>query len=290
MSDIRFEARSLWREHRKLEMIATAIAAPASAFAVGWLYHLLSGRAIPWSAVGAGLVAAILSIPITLLLIYSYYFVVAAPRSLYEKSKRQLLLVQSELKAEKTKNAEPRLAGRIDCVELDLTWDTENFGVEQQNECRLKATFTLRVTLWNESAAPTTVLGFMLRVLWQNGDHLAVALPVENYSIRYSVPRSEDWGYETKHRRLVAFRQDVEITNTNHQSGDLRFLARSIPSAAESTDERPIVRDDVFFRLEVLDRKRERHKIYEGTWEGLLDCGSIERDKEYFGLEINQSG
>ena len=68
---------------------------------------------------------------------------------------------------------------------------------------------------------------------------------------------------------------------------DLRFLARAIPSAPESSDERPIVRDDVIFKLEALDRKRERHKIYEGTWNGLPECGSVERDREYFGLELN---
>ncbi len=188
----------------------------------------------------------------------------------------------------KDDNAQPTLVGRIDCLEVDIDWDTELFGVHEENKCLLKASFTLRVALWNESAAPTTISGFQLRVLWEGGHDLAAELPVENYSVRYSIPRSEEWGREMKCRRLVAFRQDVEITNTNHQTGDLRFLARAIPSASESSDERPIVRDDVIFRLEALDRKRERHKIYEGTWNGLPECGSVERDREYFGLELNR--
>jgi len=285
-ADIRYETRSLWREHHKLEMIATAIAAPASAFVVGWLFHLFSGSAMPWGAVGAGIVAAVLSIPITLFLIYSYYFVVAAPRSLYEKCRRQLVLVEGQLEAEKAKNAEPRLVGRIDCLEVEINWDSENFGVHEENTCLLKASFTLHVTLRNESVNSTTVSGFRLYVLWTNGHHQAIELPVDKYSVKYSLPRSEEWGYETKRRGLVAFRQDVEITNANHQSGDLRFFARQIPSASESSNERPIVCSDAIFRLEALDRKGQSHKIYEGTWEGLPGCGSIERDKEYFGLNL----
>jgi hypothetical protein len=174
-------------------------------------------------------------------------------------------------------NGAPKLVGRIDCLEVDVNWDTEHFGVDQENECLLKVVFTLSATLLNESAASTTISGFQLRVLWTNGDTGAAVLPVEEYAVRYSIPRSEEWGYEARLRRLVGFRQNVEITNTNHQSGDLRFLARGIPSAPESTDEKPIIRDDVSIRLEALDRKLERHKIYEGTWHGLPDCGSIER-------------
>jgi hypothetical protein len=175
-------------------------------------------------------------------------------------------------------NAAPKLAGRVDCLEVEVSWDTEHFGIDQENKCLLKVTLTLRATLLNESSASTTISGFQLHVLWKGGHVLATELPVENYSVTRSIPRSDgEWGYEPVSRRLLPFRKDIEITKTNHQEGDLRFFARAIPSAPESTDERPIVRDDVIFRLEALDRKRGRHKIYEGTWNGLPECGSIVR-------------
>ena len=261
-------ARYKTRKHDKVEMGAGTI--------VGTLLGWLLGGGTWQGSIAVGFLAFFA----TLLVIFAFHWV-RSPSAFHKAALIEAHSAKLLLEQEKARNAEPKLAGRIDCLEVDQAWDTENFGIDEENKCRLKASFTLRVTLWNESAAPTTVLGFRLHVLWTNGHHQAVELPVENYSVRYSLPRSEEWGYETKHRRLVAFRQDVEITNTNHQSGDLRFLARQIPS---ESSEQASVRKDVIFRLEALDRKGQAHKIYEGTWEGLPACGSIERDVEYFGI------
>src|SRR6266404_2780590 len=141
------------------------------------------------------------------------------------------LLKQHELLAEKAKNIEPKLGGRIDCSDHDVGWDVERFGVDEEGEMHLKVCFTLAVTLWNHSAAATTVSGFTLDVLWAGREFRADWLPVSNYSVKRGIPRSDfdQWGYETMSTPLTAFPDNVEITNRNHQSGWLRFLARRIP-------------------------------------------------------------
>jgi hypothetical protein len=119
-------------------------------------------------------------------------------------------------------NAAPKLVGHIDSLEVDVNWDTEHFGVDQENKCLLKVTFTLRATLLNESAAPTTISGFQSHVLWKHGHLLGTELPVEDYSVTRRIPRSDgEWGYETVSRRL----RPVESCSSN--SNELLILKQS---------------------------------------------------------------
>jgi hypothetical protein len=180
-----------------------------------------------------------------------------------------------ELVAERAWNKEPKLAGWIDCLEHDAGWDIERFGVDEEDAMHLKVCFTLAVTLSNHSTAATTVSGFTLDILWAGREYRADWLPVSNYSVKRGIPRSDfdEWGYETISSPLTAFPDNVEITNRNHQSGWLRFLARRIPprSADSAT-----LHKDATLRLCALDRKGQPHTIYEGTWD-LPPCGSIEK-------------
>jgi len=172
-------------------------------------------------------------------------------------------------------SSQPKLAGRIDCLDHDIAWDLEHYGLDQAMPLKLKVTFALNVTLWNETSAGTTVSGFSLWLLWQNGQYQADALPVEDHAVQRSYPRSEplEWGYEVRSEPLVAFANNVEITNRNHANGWLRFLARDTPSEA---GDNAVLRRDVTWKLYAHDRKGHAHKIYEGTWD-LPPGGSIER-------------
>lgn len=174
---------------------------------------------------------------------------------------------------------EPKLAGRVDCLDLDVDWDLELYGLDEAMPLKLKVTFALNVTLWNETQAATTVSGFSLLLLWQGGRNQADKLPVEGYSVQRSFPRSEpgEWGYEVRSEDLVAFPSNIEITNSNHTDGWLRFLARHIPAEAGNN---AVLRKDVTWELYAHDRKGNAHKIYEGTWD-LQPCGSIERNDEF---------
>jgi hypothetical protein len=286
---VRAEASILWRDHRKLEMGASAIAAPVSAFLVALAVYLLGyppAAGMPWGAIGAGVAAAIIAIPITLGIIYSYYRFVEAPTNLYIKVNSKLANTCQLLEDEEARNAAPKLAGQIDCLDHDAGWDVEMFGVDEEGAMHLKVCFTLAVTLWNHSAAATTVSGFTLDVLWAGREFHADWLPVANYSVKRGIPRSDfdAWGYETISSPLIPFPDDVEITNRNHQSGWLRFLARRIPprSADSAT-----LHKDATLRLCALDRRGQAHPIYEGTWD-LRPCGLIEKRATIYGLEINQ--
>lgn len=86
---IKHECRTLWRGHRKLELLATTLAAPTSGFVVGLVVYLFGGSGLIWSAIGAGVLAAILGTLIVLLLIYAYYRFIEAPRNVCEQNFRQ---------------------------------------------------------------------------------------------------------------------------------------------------------------------------------------------------------
>lgn len=188
----RAEASVLWHDHRKLEMIAGAIAAPLSAFLVGAAVYLFgsSPPGIPYGAIVAGVVAAVLGTTLTLGIIYGYYRFIEAPSNLYFKTNRQLSDVQQLLEQEKAKNADPKLAGHIDCLDIDITWDLERYAIDEicQNKLTLKAVFAIKVTLWNESNAATTISDFVLDVCWRDAKYSADRLPVESYFVRRTFP------------------------------------------------------------------------------------------------------
>lgn len=214
----------------------------------------------------------------TLLILFLFHWV-SVSRSMDEKLRGKVGETFTALQGEKAKNAEPKLAGRINCLDHDIAWDLENFGLDEAMPMKLKATFALNVTLWNETPAATTVSGFSLCVFWRNEQRQADKLPVEGYSVQRSFPKSEalDWGYEVRSEPLVAFPNNVEITDRNHTDGWVRFLAREIPS--ESVD-KAVPRRDVTWKLYAHDRKGQVHKVYEGTWD-LPPCGNIERNDKF---------
>ena len=263
------ETRALWREHRKLELTATSLAAPISAIVVAMGVYLAGGSPLVWSAIGAGVLAAFIGTAVTLLLMYTYYSVVEAPRRLCQRSFQTIQVLQNALEQEQARNARARLVGDIICLDVKPNLDTT--GIEVHHDCFL----TLSVLVRNDSTAATMVSGFALDLLWQGEEYPGVREPIDGYHVqRYS---REPAPWETKHKvrydELIGFPYNQEITNTNHQTGWLRFSVGSVPLAA-AKDGRLV--DAVNVRLVALDSRRERHVIYEGTTK-LASCGSITR-------------
>lgn len=120
---------------------------------------------------------------------------IEAPAEIDKILRNRLVVKEGALALEKARNAEPKLAGRIDCLDHNVAWDLEYYGVDKAMPLKLKVTFALNVSLWNETAAATTVSDFTLWVLWQEGQYQADKLPVQGYSVERGFPRSE-------HRRM----------------------------------------------------------------------------------------
>jgi hypothetical protein len=86
---VKQECRTLWRAHRKLELLATTVTAPTSGFVVGLAVYLLGGGTLTWTAIGAGTLAAVLGTLFVLFTIYAYYRLIEAPRNVCEQNFRQ---------------------------------------------------------------------------------------------------------------------------------------------------------------------------------------------------------
>jgi hypothetical protein len=235
-------------------------------------YGLLYG----WSV--SGLVHGVLGFLVLFVAAYLVHFA-HAPRALHQRLLANYESALYQLAKEKSRNAEARLVGRIDCLEYEVNWDLENYRIIKDRPLTLKMSVTILTTLWNDTPAGTTVSGFSLWVSWDGGESCARPLPIEGYSIQRTIPRSDgEWGFETIDEPLVGFPSTIEITNRNHQSGAVRFFARSMPS--ESHDE-AMLRNDVKWRLYAHDRKQQRHLIYQGTFEGLRECGSVIQNNNF---------
>jgi hypothetical protein len=138
----------------------------------------------------------------------------------------------------------------------------------------------MSVTAWNESAVPTTVSGFTLELVFEQVRYTMKQMPVKGYSATRIIEHSAflEGQDKTILEELTEFPSDIEITNTRHQPGWLRFVSRELPS--EAHEKKDDFKRAVTMELCALDRKRQPHKIYEGTLE-LPSCGPIERNDEY---------
>jgi hypothetical protein len=77
------EGRHLWREHHKVTMIASAIISPISASLVVGLAHWLWRFPMSWGSVSVTLGAGAATFVFLILIVYGYFRLIAAPRSLY---------------------------------------------------------------------------------------------------------------------------------------------------------------------------------------------------------------
>src|SRR2546428_442311 len=153
----RAEAGVLWRKHRKLEMIAGAIAAPVSAFLVGGIMYIFGGvsKGIPYNAIAAAIVAAILGAIITLVFIYGYYRFIEAPSNLYFKTHRELEKARLLLDEEKAKTGDAQISG--DILEYS-TYPKKKGNVSIQPVIGLY--FTVLIEIVNNSPSLTVVKWF----------------------------------------------------------------------------------------------------------------------------------
>jgi len=268
---VRAEARALFHGHRKLEMNASAIAASLSAFLVAAAVYVFGSvpAGIPYGAIFAGLVAAILGMALTLSIIYGYYRFVEAPSNLYLESTRNLVELQQRLETETAKNAKPTLEGKIICLEISSTVILK--FTEEKNDCFL--TFFVKAT---NATVPTMVSRWQLDLLWEGIEYPSVRGSVKGYYVNryYAHARDSETKYETLTEALTEFPNDEEITNTNYKAGWLRFCVGSLPSEALAGDCH--LRQEATLRLIAFDSKDDPHLIYEGTTKGLAGCGKIE--------------
>ena len=178
---------------------------------------------------------------------------------------------------EKAKNAAAKLAGRIDCLNISTEWNYAFFGgVIEGKMTPVDGCFMMKVNLWNESAAATTVSGFTLELVFQGVRYKMQRMPAKGYLVTRVVEHSAflEGKDKTIQEDLLEFPSDVEITNRINQLGWLRFISRELPSEAH---EKRADFSKASLEFYALDRVQQPHKIYEGTLD-LPSCGPIERN------------
>lgn len=202
-----------------------------------------------------------------------------AQGALYGKIRKDLVETRLLLESERARNAEPKLVGRIECLNFHTDWNFEPFTTAEGMP--VDGYFMVHITLRNESAVATTVSGFRLELVFKGVRYKTKRMPVEEgHFIRRVVEHSAFLEFKDKtiEEKLTEFPSGVEITNTIHQPGWLRFVSRELPS--EAHEKKADLIKGVTLEICALDRKCQPHKIYEGTLD-LPSCGPIERNDEF---------
>jgi phosphoribosylcarboxyaminoimidazole (NCAIR) mutase len=292
--EIAREANHLWREHRKQELIITSVTAPISAVVVAATIAIIAGAGFSWSAILAGLAAAIVSIPIVLVFLYAYYRLYEAPRSLYQKTREQSGVIQARLAEEQAKNARPEFAGRmIDIADewIMNTWQDRWFFKEGVRDHAYDCFITLHLSITNNSVQAGPVSGFELQASFKGEQYTGTETSVEGYFVRRRTVRPA-WGgdpinkYRYKWKPLEPFPLNEEITNTNYKAGWIRFYLGTFAPENKALAGDP--RNLLELRLTALDHRREPHTVLEGpiTMPGqgerpmIADAAGVERDRE----------
>jgi len=153
-----------------------------------------------------------------------------------------------------------KLTGRI----VTLNIETCAHSDDEMDDLDCYLTFFLSVT--NESDMPTIVNGFKLKLLWAGKDYDAVreSGPLDSYFSQRIERRHGDGksSHEEEWKALTDFPANSEITNTNSVEGWLRFCVGRFPVEAMLSDQ--FFHKDVRMKLHALDRKRDRHTLYDG--------------------------
>jgi hypothetical protein len=208
-------------------------------------------------------------------------------RSHPEVDSRPLILNFSEIAVrrgdaiETAPSAEPQLAGKIICLNTDITINQE--GSRDGVDCF----FTMLANIWNDGAT-TTVTGFKFEVLWNGMDYPSVRKRgLEKFRVKYTLPHDRPWErkYDTEYETLQDFPVDTEISNKNNGRGWLRFFIRGLPLEVGTRD----LDDALVMKLSALDRKGEPHLIYEGPPIPAM-CGPIEERPTVTRFERGEGG
>jgi hypothetical protein len=186
---------------------------------------------------------------------------------------------QLHLEGDKTRNAEPELMGRIECLNVSTEWNLEFFNLMEDEATPVDGCFIMHVNVWNESAIATTVSGFTLELLFEAIPYKTERMPVRGYNITRVVEHSafREGRDRTLEEELTEFPSDIEITNTKHQRGWLRFVSRELPARAH--EEKTHFTKTAVFTLCALDRKGQPQTIYKGTVDA-TSCGQIKRNND----------
>lgn len=203
-----------------------------------------------------------------------------AQGALYGKIRKDLVETRLLLESERARNAEPKLVGRIECLNFHTDWNFEDFTTA--GGMPVDGYLLMHMTLRNESAVATTASGFTLDLVYKGVRYKMKRMSLEEgLFISRVVEHSAflEFRDRTIDEKLTEFPSNVEITNTIHQPGWLRFVSRELPS--ETHEKTADFIKAVTLELCALDRKRQPHKIYEGTLD-LPSCGPIERNDEVF--------
>jgi hypothetical protein len=251
LSDARryFElARLATRQHDKGELMAGAVVGVFVAALIGgtnWFTTVLTGL----GAFGA-----------TLIVIFIIHWI-RAPSAFYKLAQADLRSTKLLLDEERTRSAKPSLAGRITCVNIRAIPNTYIETLNPTVEHDYVITINLSVT--NDSAMAAVATRFELTV---NGFE-ATELPADKCAVRRKIKIPGGPPHHVKREPLTPFPLNVEVTNTTHQTGWLRFLVGLIRGLH--------VDPTSGIKLTVFDHRNEPHVIYEGPIGQFPECGTI---------------
>jgi hypothetical protein len=251
LSDARryFElARYSTRQHDKGELMAGVVVGILVAALIGggsWLVTVLTAL----GAFGA-----------TLVVIFLIHWL-RAPSAFHKQAQTDLKSARLLLEEEKERHKKAILVGRIICISTEERLNTYIETLNPTVEHDYVITINLSVT--NDSAVAAMATRFELTV---NG-YGATELPADKCSVKrkFKIPGGPP--HHVEWQSLTPFPLNVEITNTSHQTGWLRFLVGLIRGLH--------VDHASGIRLTVFDHRNEPHVIYEGPIGQTPDCGTV---------------
>jgi hypothetical protein len=245
-------ARYFTRRHQKIEMIAGAIIGFVSGLVLGggnWIGGLLVG------------LAAFIA---TLFLIFLIHWI-RAPSAFYKRALAERDATKLLLEAEKERNKRARLVGRIVCLSIEThsnTWH-EIFSGEYPKDCIM----TLHLSVTNDTDVAATAIRVELSLIWNETVYPCAEMPIIRGFLKRVTRRPGGSPRRVEWEPFKPFPLNIEITNTTHQEGWLKFWVGPIQDLR--------IDDTTGLRLVVFDHRNEPHTIYEGPVNPIPACGEI---------------
>jgi hypothetical protein len=157
------------------------------------------------------------------------------------------------------------LVGRIICLNAETHANTEHeiFRGEYPRDFIV----TINVSVTNDSTLPATATKFELSLIANDKVHSCVELPIsKDKSFIKRSTRMPGGMRKIKWEPLTPFPLNIEIANTTHQSGWLKFWAGPIPTLSLDAAELTLI---------VYDHRNEPRVIYHGPIRQPSACGEI---------------
>jgi hypothetical protein len=244
------------RRHEKIEMIGGAIAG----FFLGWV---LGGGGLAWS-----LIIGLLGFLATLLVIFVIHWA-RAPSAFYKRALADAESARALLKEVQARSTRPEFVCRVIEIISESymnTWQDRWFFKQGIRDYAYDCFAAIHLSVTNNSTMGAMISGFELEATWNDVPCTSTEALVEGYFVKRRVVRPA-WGGDPINKSkenwesLEPFPLNMEITNTNYETGWTRFYLGTFPPDAVTGD----APDSVQLRLKALDHRNESHTVYEGT-------------------------